>query len=74
MTKTRMTVYDVAPEILGSFDVGLREYAAKKFMRKGIRIKTKRRVLEVNETTLVIEGEQEAVPYGYVVVGEKRGC
>ncbi|CAG8469845.1 6375_t:CDS:10 [Paraglomus occultum] len=66
MTKTRMTVYDVAPEILGSFDVGLREYTTKKFMRKGIRIKTKRKVLKVNEKTLVIEGEEE-VPYGLLV-------
>ncbi|CAG8783244.1 17300_t:CDS:2, partial [Cetraspora pellucida] len=29
-----MTVYDIAPQILGSFDQSLRDYAIKKFTRK----------------------------------------
>lgn len=41
MDKTRMTLYDVAPTILGSFDSHLSEYAHKKFNRKGIQIKTR---------------------------------
>ncbi|CAG8499156.1 835_t:CDS:10 [Diversispora eburnea] len=36
MNKVTMTVYDVAPQILGSFDVSLRDYATKKFARKGL--------------------------------------
>lgn len=40
MSQTRMTLYDVAPNILGSFDSQLSEYALKKFNRKGIQIKT----------------------------------
>ncbi|CAM0137748.1 unnamed protein product [Umbelopsis sp. WA50703] len=40
MSQTRMTLYDVAPNILGSFDSQLSEYAQKKFNRKGIQIKT----------------------------------
>lgn len=40
MDKVQMTVYDVAPQILGSFDRKLSEYATKRFRRKGIQIKT----------------------------------
>lgn len=40
VAKTRMSLYDVAPQILGSFDSQLSLYAHKKFDRKGIQIKT----------------------------------
>ncbi|RUS21042.1 hypothetical protein BC937DRAFT_93771 [Endogone sp. FLAS-F59071] len=40
MGKVQMTVYDVAPQILGSFDHKLREYATKRFRRKGIQVRT----------------------------------
>ncbi|KAG9287047.1 hypothetical protein G9A89_023011 [Geosiphon pyriformis] len=66
MTKVRLAVYDIAPQILGSFDVGLRDYATKKFTRKGISIRTGRTVLEVKKTHLVIKEDGE-VPYGMVV-------
>ncbi|KAI9285231.1 NDE1, mitochondrial external NADH dehydrogenase [Umbelopsis sp. AD052] len=66
MSQTRMTLYDVAPNILGTFDSQLSEYAHKKFSRKGIQIKTKRRVLEVTKDDLVIEGDGK-VPYGMLV-------
>jgi NADH dehydrogenase FAD-containing subunit len=42
MKKTRMTLYDVAPTILGAFDSHLSDYASKKFSRKGIQIKTRK--------------------------------
>ena len=61
-----MTVYDIAPQILGSFDQSLREFATKKFTRKGINIRTGRRVKEVSERKLIIEGDEE-VPYGMLV-------
>ncbi|CAG8510707.1 5993_t:CDS:2, partial [Acaulospora colombiana] len=66
MNLVTMTVYDVAPEILGSFDASLREYATKKFMRKGINICTNRHVIEVREHEIIVEEEGE-VPYGMLV-------
>ncbi|KAI8997666.1 NDE1, mitochondrial external NADH dehydrogenase [Pilobolus umbonatus] len=64
--KTRMTLYDVAPQILGSFDSHLSDYAHKKFNRKGIQIKTQRFVEEVTDRELIIKGEG-IVPYGLLV-------
>ncbi|PKC03973.1 hypothetical protein RhiirA5_449905 [Rhizophagus irregularis] len=61
-----MSVYDIAPQILGSFDQSLREFATKKFTRKGIKIRTGRKVKEVNERKLIIEEDGE-VPYGMLV-------
>nr|CAG8525889.1 5762_t:CDS:10 [Entrophospora candida] len=61
-----MTVYDVAPQILGSFDQSLRDYATKKFTRKGIKIRTGRSVLEVKERHMIIKEDGE-VPYGMLV-------
>ncbi|CAI2177352.1 17703_t:CDS:10 [Funneliformis geosporum] len=66
MNSVTMTIYDVAPQILGSFDKSLREFATKKFTRKGIKIRTGRRVQEVNERVIVIEGDGE-IPYGMLV-------
>ncbi|KAI8981627.1 NDE1, mitochondrial external NADH dehydrogenase [Mycotypha africana] len=64
--KTRMTLYDVAPTILSSFDSHLARYASKKFARKGIQIKTERQVEKVEKNYLVIKGEGK-VPYGMLV-------
>ncbi|CAG8746982.1 1730_t:CDS:2, partial [Racocetra persica] len=61
-----MTVYDVAPQILGSFDQSLRDYAIKKFTRKGIHIRTGARVETVKERHLIINDIGE-VPYGMLV-------
>ncbi|CAG8698097.1 10893_t:CDS:2, partial [Racocetra fulgida] len=58
-----MTVYDIAPQILGSFDQSLRDYAIKKFTRKGIHIRTGARVETVKERHLIINDIGE-VPYG----------
>ncbi|OAD81122.1 hypothetical protein PHYBLDRAFT_154025 [Phycomyces blakesleeanus NRRL 1555(-)] len=66
MSKTRMTLYDVAPHILGSFDTNLSDYAHKKFNRKGIQIKTQRHVEKVESDHLVIRDEGN-VPYGLLV-------
>ncbi|RHZ82575.1 hypothetical protein Glove_108g17 [Diversispora epigaea] len=66
MNKVTMTVYDVAPQILGSFDVSLRDYATKKFARKGIKIRTNTQVAEVTERKLVIKDNGD-VPYGMLV-------
>ncbi|KAL7311986.1 hypothetical protein PS15m_007797 [Mucor circinelloides] len=66
MKKTRMTLYDVAPTILGAFDSHLSDYASKKFSRKGIQIKTQRIVDRVEKDHLVIKDEGK-VPYGVLV-------
>ncbi|KAI9255676.1 FAD/NAD(P)-binding domain-containing protein [Phascolomyces articulosus] len=66
VSRVRMTLYDVAPQILGSFDSQLSDYAHKKFKRKGIHIKTKRFVDQVQPDHLVIRDEGR-VPYGLLV-------
>lgn len=62
----RITLYDVAPGILGSFDKSLQEYAEKKFDREGIAVKGNHHVKEVKEDHLIIE-EEGKVPYGLLV-------
>ncbi|KAI7903158.1 NDE1, mitochondrial external NADH dehydrogenase [Cokeromyces recurvatus] len=64
--KIHMTLFDVAPTILGAFDSHLADYASKKFNRKGIQVKTKRKVEKVEKDHLIIQGEGE-VPYGLLV-------
>lgn len=43
MSHVRMTLYDVAPHILGTFDSNLSAYATKKFARRGIQVKVRQR-------------------------------
>lgn len=57
MEYTRMTVYDVAPHILNSFDSKLSEYATNKFNRRGIQIKTNSHVIKVDKNQLEIKEE-----------------
>ncbi|CAO3596211.1 unnamed protein product [Absidia cylindrospora] len=66
MDHTRMTVYDVGPSILNSFDSKLSDYATKKFNRRGIQIKTGHHVERVEKDYLVIK-EEGKVPYGMLV-------
>lgn len=56
----------MAPNILGSFDKSLAEYATKKFDRAGISIKGSRHVKRVGEGYLEIE-EEGKVPFGLCV-------
>ncbi|TKA56142.1 hypothetical protein B0A53_01432 [Rhodotorula sp. CCFEE 5036] len=62
----RITLYDVAPQILGSFDKNLAEYAVSKFDRAGINIKGSRHVTKVGEGYLEIK-EEGKVPFGLLV-------
>ncbi|RUP47384.1 FAD/NAD(P)-binding domain-containing protein, partial [Jimgerdemannia flammicorona] len=66
MDKVQMSVYDVAPQILGNFDKNLGAYAAKRFRRKGIQIKTGKHVQEITKHSLKIQEDGE-VPYGMLV-------
>jgi len=53
MAHTRMTLYDVAPQILGTFDQNLSAYATRKFARRGIQIKV--RWLDATENSIAAD-------------------
>lgn len=58
----KITIYDMAPRILGGFDAGLAEYASKKFYRQGISVRTSTGVKCVNNEELVLDnGQRERV-------------
>ncbi|KAM0790064.1 hypothetical protein ACM66B_005392 [Microbotryomycetes sp. NB124-2] len=63
---TRITIYDVAPTILGAFDAELVEYAMQQFKRQGITIKNGRHVERVNQGSIVIKEEGE-IPFGMCI-------
>ncbi|RKP14543.1 FAD/NAD-P-binding domain-containing protein, partial [Piptocephalis cylindrospora] len=76
MPHTSVTVYDVAPRILGSFDAKLSEYASKRFKREGIRIRTKgkgrlksiyRLFIDNHYSSLFYPSLWIVVPYGLLV-------
>ncbi|EMD37065.1 hypothetical protein CERSUDRAFT_114957 [Gelatoporia subvermispora B] len=62
----RISLYDVAPFILGSFDTGLQDYAVKKFKREGISILTQHHVERVEPGKMYVK-EQGEVPFGLLV-------
>jgi NADH dehydrogenase FAD-containing subunit len=55
--KIQMTLIDVAPKILSTFDLSLSDYTTKKFARKGIQIRTGTKVTEVK--TCAINSNQD---------------
>ncbi|KAJ7789915.1 NDE1, mitochondrial external NADH dehydrogenase [Mycena olivaceomarginata] len=62
----KITIYDVAPNILGSFDKTLVEYAEKTFSRDGISILTSHHVEKVEAGKMFVK-EQGEVPFGLLV-------
>ncbi|KAH7909184.1 FAD/NAD(P)-binding domain-containing protein [Hygrophoropsis aurantiaca] len=62
----KITLYDVAPNILGSFDKSLGSYAESKFRRDGISIKTRHHVERVEKDRMFVK-EQGEVPFGLLV-------
>ncbi|KAI0795504.1 NDE1, mitochondrial external NADH dehydrogenase [Abortiporus biennis] len=62
----RITLLDVAPSILGSFDRGLQDFATKKFNREGIQLLTKHHVERVEAGKLFTKEEGE-IPFGMLV-------
>ncbi|KAJ7120957.1 FAD/NAD-P-binding domain-containing protein [Mycena epipterygia] len=62
----KITIYDVAPSILGSFDKSLVEYAEKTFSRDGISILTSHHVERVSAGKMFVK-EQGEVPFGLLV-------
>ena len=66
MPLVNMTVLDVAPKILSTFDASLSDYTTAKFARNGINIRTGTSVLRVEPETIVLKSGEE-VPYGLLV-------
>ncbi|KAG9310244.1 NDE1, mitochondrial external NADH dehydrogenase [Chiua virens] len=65
---TRITLYDVAPSILGSFDRSLSIWAEEKFRRDGISLKTRHHVERVEKVKMVLYIYRcSAVPFGLLV-------
>ncbi|KAJ7177882.1 NDE1, mitochondrial external NADH dehydrogenase [Mycena filopes] len=62
----KITIYDVAPNILGSFDKTLVEYAEKSFSREGISILTSHHVEKVEHGRMFVK-ERGEVPFGLLV-------
>ncbi|KAF5325211.1 hypothetical protein D9619_009736 [Psilocybe cf. subviscida] len=62
----KITVYDVAPHILGSFDQSLRSYTEKTLSREGIRILTNHHVERVEKGKMIVK-EVGEVPFGILV-------
>ncbi|GAA5889262.1 hypothetical protein JCM8208_007821 [Rhodotorula glutinis] len=62
----KISIYDVAPGILGSFDKSLQQYAEDKYVRRGIAIKGSRHVERVDEGVLHVK-EEGPVKFGLAV-------
>ncbi|KAF9485648.1 FAD/NAD(P)-binding domain-containing protein [Pholiota conissans] len=62
----KVTIYDVAPQILGSFDKSLRNYTEKTLSREGIRILTNHHVERVEKRKMIVK-EIGEVPFGLLV-------
>ncbi|BEI81926.1 hypothetical protein CcaverHIS002_0210860 [Cutaneotrichosporon cavernicola] len=65
-----ITLYDLAPGILQSFDASLRAYAERKFSRAGVTVRGNSKIVAVGKDYIDIAsvgGEVERVPYGLLV-------
>ncbi|KAH8833800.1 hypothetical protein DL96DRAFT_1666819 [Flagelloscypha sp. PMI_526] len=62
----RISLFDVAPSILGSFDKNLVQYAEKTFAREGIHVLTSHHVEKVEHGKLFVR-ESGEVPFGLLV-------
>lgn len=67
----KITLYDLAPGILQSFDASLRAYAERKFHRQGVEVKGNSKIGAVGPDWIEIQpkdgGKPERVPYGLLV-------
>ena len=66
MPLVNMTVLDVAPKILSTFDASLSDYTMAKFSRNGINIRTGTSVLRVEQENILLKSG-EVIPYGLLV-------
>ncbi|KAF7978794.1 hypothetical protein HWV62_44856 [Athelia sp. TMB] len=58
---SKISLYDVAPEILGSFDRNLASYAEKNFAREGISIRTNHHVERVEKGKMFVKEQGEVI-------------
>ncbi|KAL8786466.1 MAG: hypothetical protein Q9213_002782 [Squamulea squamosa] len=68
----RISIYDVAPHILGAYDQKLYEYANEALVRRNIAVETNSRIEKVDKDAMYIKGKGR-VPYGMLmwVTGNK---
>ncbi|KAJ1926438.1 hypothetical protein IWQ60_003784 [Tieghemiomyces parasiticus] len=66
MDRVTLTVYDVAPTLLGTFDRNLAAYADARFRRQGIRVRTRTAIAGVTARELIL-ADQRREPYGLLV-------
>ncbi|KAG8630291.1 hypothetical protein KVT40_001910 [Elsinoe batatas] len=64
--KVQITIHDVAPEILSTFDESLSEYAMKSMRRKGVELKTGSHI-ELVESDAIHTKEDGRLPYGMLL-------
>ena len=62
----KITVYDVAPFILGGYDKKLYTYAREKLDSLGVEVRTNTRILKVDETEIYF-GDSTQQPYGLLI-------
>ena len=67
--KARITVYDVAPNILSMFDKNLREYAMQTFRRKGVNVRTSQSIKQLRSGLPQIGTGENSVD-----VADSQGC
>ncbi|KAI9175764.1 hypothetical protein H9P43_006128 [Blastocladiella emersonii ATCC 22665] len=68
MPKVQMTLFDMAPRILGGFDASLSEIATRRFTRNGVKIRTGTRITKVEKGCITVN-DGERVPFGLLVWG-----
>ncbi|KAF2433082.1 FAD/NAD(P)-binding domain-containing protein [Tothia fuscella] len=62
----RITIFDVAPNILGTYDQKLYEYATERMIQHGVDIATDCVISKVDDTELHVKGK-DPVPYGLLL-------
>ena len=62
----RLSIYDVAPNILGAYDRKLYEYANNQLVRRSVSIETGSHILKVDKDALYTK-EKGRVPYGMLI-------
>ena len=69
----RISIYDVAPHILGVYDQKLYEYATERMVQRGVEVATGCIIERVDSSNLHIKGRAQPVPYGILlwVAGNK---
>jgi NADH:ubiquinone reductase (non-electrogenic) len=69
--KIRISIYDVAPNILSSYDKKLYEYANGQLVRRNVHVSTSSRIAKVDDSAMYLAQKDsdtpERVPYGMLI-------